>query len=419
MRMQTLRRIGAVLLMSAVPVLGISAQAESENTMQLAADNTTFAIDLFHQLQAVGEQNLVFSPYSVSQALAMTYAGARGETEAQMADALAFGLPQPALHEAFSALNAALTERGNGAAKPDRGLAARTLRIANTLWGEQTYPFSSEYQNQLAQYYGAGLQLTDFVNAPEAARQQINDWVAEQTEDRIENIVPPNAISPETRLVLANAVYFYGGWRYPFVEGATQDRDFHLLDGTTISVPTMGLHEDLTYLQGDGYQAIEFPYAASRLTFTVIMPDEGTFADFSERFDAEMLGSIVNDLAWTDVVVFFPQFEFDFGVGLAETLEAMGMTDAFSPTDADFSGMIGSSSALPLYISDVLHKAFISVDENGTEAAAATVVMMAEGAAMQPQEPVEVHVDHPFLFLIRDTETGTVLFMGQVINPAA
>jgi serpin B len=399
--------------------MSVSALAQEDQVSELVAANTAFALDLYTALQQNAEGNFLFSPYSISQALAMTCAGAGGETAAQMADALSFTLAQPALHEAFSALNADLVMRGNAEDDPDNFQTARALRIANALWGEQTYPFSRSYNTQIDRYYGAGLQLTDFINAPEQVRGQINGWVAEQTEDRIQNIVPEGVITPITRLVLANAIYFYGGWQSKFMPNSTLDEDFYLLDGTTVTVPLMVQRVHLPYARGDGFQVVEFPYTGSNFTFTVILPDEGNFATFEDGLDAEALNAAISQLPYTDVLVYLPRFEFEFGTSLAGTLRALGMTDAFDPVRADFTGMVEGTPPEPLVIGDVLHKAFISVDENGTEAAAATVVVMPAGTSLVETEPLEVRIDHPFIFAIRDTQTGTLLFMGRVLNPSA
>jgi serpin B len=395
------------------------ASAQEDGTSDLVAGNTAFAFDHYAAVREDVDGNLLFSPFSVSQALAMTYAGADGQTAEQMAETLSFGLPQPALHEAFAALNADLIARGTAEADPDNEQTARALRIANALWGEQTYPFSPSYNADLEKYYGAGLQETDFINAPEEARGQINDWVAEQTEDRIQNIVPEGAITPATRLVLANAIYFYGAWSSQFDPDSTEDGDFFLLDATTVTVPFMRQGDHFPYARGDGFQAIEFPYAGSGLTFTVILPDEGRFDAVEAGFDADALNAAIGQLSSTDVRVYLPKFEFEFGASLAQTLQAMGMADAFDPLRADLTGIVDGTPPEPLFIGDVLHKAFISVDENGTEAAAATVVITAEGAAPPEEEPTEVRIDRPFIFAIRDTQTGTVLFLGRVMDPSA
>jgi len=393
--------------------------AQEDGVSALVAGDTAFAFDLYAVVRQDTDGNLIFSPYSISQALAMTYAGADGQTAAQMAETLSFELPQPALHEAFSALNADLVARGAADEDPENAQTARAMHLANALWGEQTYPFNPAYSAQIEQYYGAGLQEADFINAPEEARKQINDWVAEQTEGRIQNIVLEGKITPDTRLVLANAIYFYGGWQSTFDPEFTQDDQFFLLDGTTATVPFMFQGEHLPYARGDGFQVIEFPYAGSGFTFTVILPDQGQFAAFEEGFDAQTLDAALGQLASTDVLVYLPKFEFESGASLAQALQAMGMVDAFDPMRADFTGMVEETPPEPLFIGDVLHKAFISVDENGTEAAAATVVEMAAGAAPPEEAPLEVRIDRPFIFAIRDTRTGAVLFMGRVLNPSA
>jgi serpin B len=413
------RKTWVLLALIVCAPMSAGALAQEDGTSELVAGNTAFALDLYAAVRLDADGNLIFSPYSISQALAMTYAGAGGETAAQMAATLAFGLPQPALHEAFGALNADLVARGTAEDDPENAQTARALRIANALWGEQTYPFDQSYSAQIERYYGAGLQQSDFINAPEETRGDINDWVAEQTEDRIQNIVPEGAITPDTRLVLANAIYFYGGWLNTFMPSATRDGEFFLLDGTTVTVPFMFQRVDLPYARGDGFQVIEFPYAGSGFSFTVILPDEGQFDAFEKGLDADALDAAIGQLAYTEVLVYLPKFEFEYGASLAETLKSMGIADAFDPMRADFTGMVEGTPPAPLFIGDVLHKAFISVDENGTEAAAATVVEGAEGAGPPEEEPPEVHIDRPFIFAIRDTQTGTVLFMGRVTNPSA
>ncbi|MCA9858730.1 MAG: serpin family protein [Thermomicrobiales bacterium] len=409
------------LLVLAVLLLvsgGMGVMAQEDATSELVDGNSAFAFDLYAQIQQADDGNVIVSPYSISQALAMTYAGADGETAAQMAAVLHFTLGQDGLPPAFQTLDSDLTTRGTAAADPDRGYPPRTLNIANGLWGEQTFPFSADFSAQLADYYGAGLQPTDFIGQPDAARDQINDWIAEQTEDRIEDIVPEGGITQDTRLVLANAIYFYGGWLNTFDESGTADADFHLLDGSTVSTPFMSQQAFFSYLAGDGFQALELPYAGSQFAFTVILPDEGNFDAVEDGLDAVMLESIVRQLGSRELILSMPKFEFDYATSVADTLQAMGMTHAFDPNLADFSGLLDGVSPETLYISDVLHKAFIGVDENGTEAAAATTVMMA-GAAAPVDEPLEVSVDRPFIFLIRDTQSGAILFVGRVMDPSA
>lgn len=398
---------------------GMPAGAQQNAVPELVEGNTAFAFDLYGLLAQESQGNLVVSPYSISEALSMTYAGADGQTATQMADALHFTLDQDALPPAFQSLDDGLVSHGTAGANPDTGAPARALHIANGLWGEQTFPFDPAFSAQLDQFYGAGLQLTDFRNDPEGSRQQINGWVAEQTEDKIQDIVPADAITPDTRLVLANAIYFYGGWQHTFSESATEDADFHLLDGSTVSVPFMSQTESFSYAQGDGFQVVELPYEGSGFAMTVILPDEGQFETIEAGLDAATLDAALGQLSYTDVDLYLPKFKFDYSAALADSLQALGMTDAFDPNLADFSGMLGADAPEPLVISDVLHKAFIGIDEDGTEAAAATAVIMGAGAAAPPENPLELRIDRPFLFAIRDTQTGAILFLGRVTDPSA
>lgn len=382
---------------------------------ELSEGISAFAFDVYRKLGQDNSENIVFSPYSIWQALAMICAGARGRTAQQIADALFFKLEKPALHyHLVRDLYADLVKRGN-----IKGISANdswttTLRIANALWVEQTFPFNSEYDTLIKQYYGGSLQRTDFANAPEDARQQINDWVAAQTAGRIQNIVPEGEISPITRLMLANTIYFYGSWRRCFDSFNTRDHDFHLLDGTTTSAPFMCQGFDLPYTQDEGFQIVEFPYEGSNFTFTVIMPDEGQFEAIASELDANKLNKAIYKLRSTEVLVYLPKFKFGVGTSLAATLRSLGVVDAFDEATADFTKMIEGTLPQPLSISDVRHKVFICVDENGTEAAATTLSWASYGI---PVKRIEVRIDRPFIFAIRDPRTGTLLFLGRVMNP--
>jgi len=377
----------------------------------LVVGNSVFALDLYQVLREEGG-NLFYSPYSISLALAMTYAGARGETERQMADTLHFTLPQDRLHPAFNALDLELAGRGEGAEGKD-GEGFR-LNIVNAIWGQTGYKFLREFLDVLAENYGAGLRLLDFVKAPEESRITINDWVSDQTEGRIEDLIPQGEIDALTRLVLANAIYFNAAWLNPFEEERTQDGPFYLLDGGEVTVPMMRQTELFGYAEGEGYQAVELPYDGSELSMVILLPRQGEFAAFEGSLNAARVDAVLKELAHKQVALTLPKFEFESGFRLVEALAAMGMPVAFSD-DADFSGMTGN---LDLFISAVIHKAFVSVDEAGTEAAAATAVVM-EMKAARPTEPVEMTVDRPFVFLIRDIQSGAILFVGRVLNPSA
>jgi len=375
----------------------------------LVDGNNEFAFDLYQALKDE-DGNLFYSPLSISVALAMTYAGAEGETEQQMAGVLHFILEDEDLHAAFNWLDEELAKRGEGAeGQDDEGFR---LNGVNAIWGQKGYEFLVDFLDTLAENYGAGLRGLDFINEPDESRITINDWVSEQTEGRIEDLIPEGAIDSLTRLVLTNAIYFNAAWKYQFDEDYTYDDTFYLLDGSEITVPMMHQSERLGYADGDGYQAVELKYDGDELSMVIILPDEGNFEDFESSLDAGLIEDIIDDLGYTQVNLTMPKFEFTSDFSLAETLAEMGMPDAFSGS-ADFSGITNEES---LFISDIIHKAFVSVDENGTEAAAATAVMMAGSA---PVEPAKITVDQPFIFFIRDIETGTTLFIGRVLNPNA
>ncbi len=373
----------------------------------LVDSNTAFGFDLYH---AISQQpgNLFYSPFSISLALAMTYAGAREETERQMAATLRFTMPQADLHAAFNALDQELAARGQGAKGKD-GEGFR-LNIVNALWGQRDYGFAQAYLDMLAENYGAGIRLVDFASQPEPSRVMINDWVSDNTEGRIEDLIPPGMIDSLTRLVLTNAIYFNAAWMYPFAEGATRHAAFHKLDGSEVMLPTMSLTESLAYGNGDGYQAIELPYDGGELSMLILVPDTGRFAEFEAALDADRLAAISQGLGYEQVRLSLPRFEFETELQLGDILAEMGMPVAFSG-DADFSGITGSPE---LTISEVVHKAFVGVDEAGTEAAAATAVIMRLTA--MPGEPIEVRVDRPFVFVIRDIVTGALLFAGRVVE---
>jgi len=378
----------------------------------LVSGNSAFAFDMYRALSQK-DGNLFYSPYSISLALAMTYAGARGETAQQMADTLHFMLSQDRLHPAFNSVDIELSQRGKGARGKD-GEGFR-LNIVNAIWGQKGYEFLSQFLDLLAENYGAGLRPLDFANAPEESRITINNWVSDQTEGRIEDLIPQGLIDALTRLVLTNAIYFNAAWQHPFSEDMTEDGPFYLLDGGEVAVPMMRQTESFGYTEGDGYLAVELPYDGRELSMVILLPKAGKFEVFEGSLDPQFVDAIVKDLEPRQVALTMPRFEFESDFSLRETLAAMGMPDAFVWPIADFSGMTGNRD---LFIGDVIHKAFVSVDEAGTEAAAATAVIMLP-TAMPPGELVEVTVDRPFIFLIRDIETGSILFIGRVVNPSA
>jgi len=376
-----------------------------EDLTALVQGNNDFAFNLYQKIRDASG-NMFFSPYSISSALVMAYAGARGETEQQMADALHFSLPQDRLHSAFNALDLTLVGEESENFK---------LNIANSSWGQFGYPFRSEYLDILAKNYGAGMWLVDFMRDPEGARLKINDWVSDKTENKIENILPPGSIYEYTRLVLANAIYFNAQWRFLFPESQTENGKFTLLDGGQVDVEMMSQAETFRYAAGEGYQVVELPYVNQDVSMLIILPTLENFGEFERTLDAGRVGEMVQNLESKYVALKMPKFGFEASLSLNDKLSEMRMTAAFNPQEADFSGITGDRS---LHIDAVLHKAFISVKENGTEAAAATVVVV--GTTGIPPEPsVEVSIDHPFIFMIRHNNTGSILFLGRVLDPTA
>jgi serpin B len=376
-----------------------------------ANGNNAFAFDLYRSLRNENaDSNLFYSPFSISLALAMTYAGARGQTEQQMAETLHF-LPQSRLHPALNQLDLELAQRGKGAKGKD-GEGFR-LNIANAIWGQQGYRFLPVFLDLLAENYGSGLRLLDFAANPESSRATINNWVSDQTGGKIKDLIPQGMLDKLTRLVLTNAIYFNAAWGTPFEKSLTQDGAFHLQNGSQVTVPMMRQTTSLGYAEGQNYQAVELPYDGRQLSMVILLPKEGQFDAFESAMDADQVNAILKNLRQRQVALSLPRFKIESEFSLAQTLAAMGMPDAFS-SQADFSGMDGTRN---LFISDVVHKAFVSVDESGTEAAAATAVVMKLTSVM-PEQPVEVTVDRPFIFLIRDIPTGTILFVGRVVNPS-
>ncbi len=343
----------------------------------------------------------------------MAYAGARNDTETQMAEAMRFLLAQDQLHPAFNALDLALESRAELPNLDDTD--GFRLNIANALWGQVNYPFLQEYIDLLARNYGAGLRLKDFSGDPEGSRVDINDWVSEQTENRIQDLIPAGGISNLTRLVLTNAIYFNASWLFQFEEMLTEPAPFTLLDGSQVTVDLMSLVDPKTFMYGKGtdFQVVELPYVGGQLGMTIILPDEGSFAGVEAQLNGTEVHEFLALMNPTMMTLRMPKFEYEAEISLADTLAALGMPDAFAPGVADFSGMDGTQE---LFVSDVFHKAFVAVDEEGTEAAAATAVVI--GVTSLPMSELELTIDRPFIFMIRDIETNSILFVGRVLNPA-
>lgn len=373
-----------------------------------AAADDRFGADLFRLLGAAG-RNTVFSPASVAAALQMALCGARGATAAQLAAALHLDGPAQAA-DGLRLLSDLLSSAGAGG--PGGGVI---MRAPNTLWVQAGLPLSPGFTGQLVDIAGVTVRPADFQSAPAEARAQINDLIAEQTAGKITNLLGPDAVSAATRLVLANAVYLKAAWTFPFPARATADAPFHPGDagGAPLSAATMRLTSDLAYLRADGYQAVLLPYKDSRLAMAVVLPEAGPPAALAPRL-ASGLAPLLTGATRQSVALSLPKFRQRAGFGLIPVLQQLGVQDAFTSA-ADFSGI---TSTVRLFISAVVHQAYIDVDEQGTEAAAATAVAMRPMALRRGPEPVRMIVDRPFLFAIADTATGLPLFLGQVSRPA-
>lgn len=383
----------------------------------MVAGNTAFALDLLGSLMGQGtggeNRNIVLSPYSISCALAMTYAGAVGQTEEEMARVLRFALPPDRLHAAFNTLDQALAARNRDFPPVAGGDGPTRLELStvNQLWAQAGYPFLPAFLDLLAAHYSAGLRLVDFEQDAPGARQAINAWVEEVTGDRIRDLLPEGAVGALTRMVLTNAVYLKAPWATPFDKGVTVEGEFHLADGSIVDVLFMHQSETLGYAEGNGWQAVEIPCQGGELRMLVLLPDDLT--GFISTLDTAALDSVVAALQQKVVNLSLPRFRVEGRLALKEALLSLGMRVPFSQS-ADFSGMTGNQD---LFIDSIHHSGFVAVDEAGTEAAAATAVVMRLRAA--PMDPQIVNVDRPFLWLIRDVETGTILFLGQVADPSA
>jgi serpin B len=378
-----------------------------------------FAVDLYARLSA-NEGNLFFSPASIDTALAMTYAGAAGETAEQMARTLRFALPGEKLHPAFAALleklnhPASITEFvGPG---QEKTVAPYELVVSNALWGHKGEEFRPAFLELLKQHYGAGMQDVDF-NKPAEARKTINGWIEQQTKDKIKDLIPTEDTLRNARLVLTNAVYFKSNWAEKFHKEATRDEAFHLSADASATVPMMHQTGQFEYVENDEFQAVKLPYKANELSMVILLPRKTDGLPAVEKsLTAESLSKWIAQMHSSQVELAMPKFTFSGEFNLKDALASMGMPDAFDASKADFSGMTGEKD---LFIGAVLHKAFIAVDEEGTEAAAATAVVMVGCAAPGEEKPKIFRADHPFLFLIRHEATGEILFIGRLANPQA
>lgn len=359
--------------------------------------------------------NLVFSPYSVLVALGMTVVGAAGTTAEEMKEVLGVGDLGDRWHKGVNALTAHVDGLAGKQQRSDGSEAELALATANQLFGQQGVGWEGEFLDLLAKEYGAGMRAVDFETATEEARALINRWVEDQTRDRIVDLIPEGVLDNLTRLVLVNAIYLKAPWEQPFEKELTRKGRFTKDDGSSVDVDMMSQPElSGALVSGDGWRGVVVPYAGRRLAMTVVLPDEGELAAVEERVVADGLSVLTPDGSAAAVNLTLPKWTFRTNAPLGDLLKEIGMPTAFVDGKADFTPM--TDEDLPLHIAAVLHQGFIAVDEEGTEAAAATaVVIRTESAALTE----EFTVDRPFLFVIHDLEHGTPLFVGRVVDPSA
>lgn len=393
------------LALSAAVAAG-SLRAADHPTPNPSMSNNQFAFDLYGQLRGE-KKNVFYSPFSITTALAMTAAGAKGKTLTEFQEVLHLPTDRAEASLVFNGLFAAVNGTGPQEKRPYE------LNTANALWAQKGYPWRKEYITVVNKIFGAAVEDVDY-RQPEPARATINGWVEKQTKEKIKDLLPSGSITPETRLVLTNAIYFKGSWAFPFEKEATKDQPFKLADGRTVAVPLMQEEKFFHYGEQPGFQLLELPYKGNELSMVVLLPRE---ANGLAKLDADL--SVASLGTWTKaarsakVRVFLPRFKVEASYTLNDPLKKLGLKLPFE--NPDFTGMHTGSENLA--ISLVVHKAFVDVNEEGTEAAAATGVVIAPTAMPMPVEPKIFRADRPFLFLIKHNKSGVILFMGRVTNP--
>ncbi len=383
-------------------LLSLSSCLFAQDLGSVVDANNQFAFELYSQYKS-RDENIFFSPYSISSALAMTYEGARGKTADEIQAVFHFPKDGSARKESFLKIY-------NQINKKDKKYQ---LHTANALWAQKDYPFLEDYFKLVEKYYGGKVTNLDFVKKTEKSRLTINRWVEEQTNDKIKNLVPRGSVGGDTRLVLTNAIYFKGFWLKQFDKKDTEEKDFRVSPGNTIKSQMMhstGKGAEFNYAETDKLQILELPYEGKELSMLILLPKEDSLESIEGSLNAEELSELKNLLRKEEVDVYMPKFTFKTKYFMAEDLCKMGMSIAFSGS-ADFSGMTGKRD---LFISEVIHQAFVDVNEEGTEAAAATAVAMRTAVLGKIKT---FKADHPFIFVIQEKETGNILFLGRVVNP--
>lgn len=405
-------------LQAVIPCLLLSAAVATQSAQDRPADGAAtartaasdanrFASSMLGRVAPGQKGNFVISPYSIHACMSMVAAGAAGGTEAQMVAALS-------LPSGKAERNAALLALRNRMAQAAAG-GDVTLEVANRVWAQKSYPLLPAFTKDVESTFGAGFAAADFAGNAEGERKVINGWVEDKTRNRIRDLLQPGILSPATRMVLVNAVYFYGAWQTPFPKNRTETAPFHAAPGQDVDVDLMQAHlEGIGYREEAGLQICELPYKGRDLTMVVLLPDAGKLAELEARLAKDGFDAVFGRIGFRTVNVALPRFKVEAQFGLNNPLIELGMRDAFNAGLADFSGMTGTRD---LFVSDVVHKAFIEVNEKGTEAAAATAAVMRLTAMPVAQEPASFRADRPFLFVLRDRPSGAILFLGRVAQP--
>jgi len=384
-------------------------QSTDTGVKEVVKGNNQFALEMYSEINENGK-NLFFSPWSISSALAMTFEGAKGQTAEEMRTVLQFQENDLERRSSFAKIYNALNKDNS----------EYQLSTANALWAQENYPFLKDYIDTTKKYYSAEFTNMDFVNKTEESRKTINSWVEEKTNDKIKDLIPAGTLNDMTRLVLTNAIYFKGDWQTPFDKTKTKKEEFKVNETTNVQVDMMKLKEGkegFNYAETDELQIIELPYKGKELSMIVLLP-KNNIPEIEEMLSAEKLNEWKDLMHEKEVYVYFPKFKFETKYFIANNLSEMGMPTAFS-YNADFTGMFDSAKTEEnIFISEVIHQAFVQVDEEGTEAAAATAVVMKATSAM-PTNPIEFRADHPFIFIIQENSTGSILFMGKVVDPTS
>jgi len=375
-----------------------------QGVQEVVNANNQFAFELYSELNKVEDSNIFYSPYSISSALAMTYESAKGQTADEMKSV--FHFPESnILRSNFAAIYNSINKRDK----------TYELRTGNALWVQQDYPFIENYLSTVENYYGGKAANLDFVRETEKSRQTINNFIEEQTNNKIKDLIPPGSLDSMTRLVLTNAIYFKGTWEWEFDKSDTSDQDFKITPTNIVKTPMMHMDPDkvkFNYTDTGDLQILELPYKGEEISMLIILPT-GNLDSIETSLTAEKLEEWKSEMQETRLdAIYLPKFEFDTKYFMKETLSSLGMPTAFSEA-ADFSGM---TLAEQLFISKVIHQAYVKVDEKGTEAAAATAVII-EATSAKPTERKIFRADHPFIFIIQEKETGNILFLGKVVDP--